>query len=497
VQRDSAVPVPSVVGAWRRRTARTAEPLLAPLSTDLLGSELRYYAVKEGRVWVSASVRALAGKLGEVTLHGPALAETLAFGLPLRDATVLAEVRSVPPHSTLHPDGTLTTNPGPRATRDLGDAVEATRLARAGVEALLAEEEARFAVHLVGFTGGKDSRILAALPKRDPARWHHLSISGRGDAEHTAAQATAERLGLAHYRWLEWTSGFLDGDGRAPLRHRRSADLANGLGAVSDFTLLRSAFEEHRGDALGRGADDEDVALWQGTLADGLFAATWLAPPARTLWDALAPRTGHLAAALAPAVHAGFQADLPFYRSNPYAYAGAGESDPGWFLRLYTRGRAYVCRALTCLDDVCPTQLNPYLHPALFDLALRLAPDLLAADAVRLGLLRGLGAGLDGPSAFGYRAPPYAQAVFRALTAEARACAALPAVVHPALVAAMRDGRFPALDEAAPAPAGAPAYRSHGEASSVKSPRDYEHLLTYAAFLNLLTEDGVALRPPR
>jgi hypothetical protein len=61
----------------------------------------------------------------------------------------------------------------------------------------------------------------------------------------------------------------------------------------------------------------------------------------------------------------------------------------------------------------------------------------------------------------------------------------------------MRDGRFPALDEAAPAPAGAPAYRSHGEASSVKSPRDYEHLLTYAAFLNLLTEDGVALRPPR
>jgi hypothetical protein len=488
-------PSPLLLNAAVRRPARTAGLLLAPLSTDLLGSELRYYAVQDGQVWVSASVRALAGKLGKVTLHGPALAEALAFGLALRDATVLAEIRSIPPHSTLHPDGRLTSNPGPRASRDLGDAAEATRLARAGLEAFLETEEPRFGVHLVGYTGGKDSRILAALPKRDPGRWRHLSISGRGDAEHTGSQAYAERLGLAHYQWLEWTSGFLDGDGRAPHRYRRSADLANGLGAVSDFTLLRAGFEAHRG-ALGRTAADEDVALWQGTLADGLFAATWLAPPARTLWDALGPRTGHLAAALAPAVHAGFLAETQFYQSNPYAYAVACESDPGWFLRLYTRGRAYVCRALTCLDDVCPTQLNPYLHPALFDLALRLSPGLLAADAVRLGLLRALGSGLDGPSAFGYRAPRYAETVFRALTAEARACAALPSVVNPLLVAAMRDGRFPALDQVGPGPSAAPAYRTHSEAPVVKNLRDYEHLLTYASFLNLLSEDGVELLPP-
>ncbi len=485
-----------VLSAAHRRPARTAEPLLAPLSTDLLGSELRYYAVQGGQVWVSASVRALAGKLGLVTLHGPALAEALAFGLALRDATVLAEVRSIPPHSTLHPDGAVTTNPGPRATRELGDAAEATRLARASLEAFLAEEEPRFGVHLVGYTGGKDSRVLAALPKRDPLLWHHLSISGRGDAEHTASQAYAERLGLPHYQWLEWTAGFLDGDGRAPQRHRRSADLANGLGAVSDFTLLRAGFEEHRGKALGRSAGDEEVALWQGTLADGLFAATWLAPQAGTLWDALAPRTAHLAAALAPAVHAGFIGDMPFYRSNPYAYPGACESDPGWFLRLYTRGRAYVCKALTCLDDVCPTQLNPYLQPALFDLALRLSPGLLAADAVRLGLLRGLGPGLDGPSAFGYRAPRYAQSVFRALTDEARACAALSTVVRPSLVEAMRGGRFPGLDEAVPGPSAAPAYRTHDEAPVVKNLRDYEHLLSYAAFLNLLSEDGVEVLAP-
>src|SRR5207253_318369 len=97
--------------------------------------------------------------------------------------------------------------------------------------------------------------------------------------------------------------------------HRVSADLANGVGAVSDFTMLRSYFERYRAEALD---STVDVALWIGTLADGLLAGTYLAPAATTIWDALAPRTGHLPRVIAPSVGAEFEERGAWYRTNPY-----------------------------------------------------------------------------------------------------------------------------------------------------------------------------------
>lgn len=477
---------PRLLSAYVRDTDRTAVPLQAPVTTDLFGTDLRYYAVVGGRAHLSSSVRALCRLLGRVTLNPRALAEALAFGLTLRDETVVDEVRSIPPHSTLHPDGTLTQHAGPRASATVTDAETAVRRMRGVLGDVVAELEPRFEVHCAGFTGGKDSRILAALPKAAPDRWHWLSVSGQDDAEHRGSQHHAERLGLSHYAWLPWTSDFLAGD-----VHRVSADLANGVGAVSDFSLLRGSFERYRATALVREADDPGVALWLGTLADSLLAGTYLAPPAGTIWEALAPRTAHLPRVLAPAVLARFEESAGFYRSNPYS---EGEADAGRTIRLFTRGRAFVCKSLASLDRVCPTQINPYLHPALVALGLETDPRLLAADALRLGVLTGLGPGLDAPSAFGYKAPGYSAHVFRALAEESRRCAPLAGLLEPSLLAGLHEGRFAELGTAE-AVAG-PVYRSHAAEPQpvIRSLRDYEHLLTYITMLNLMAEDGVVVQ---
>jgi hypothetical protein len=482
-----------LLSAFSRKPARTAEPLLLPVRSDLLGSELRYYTCSSGQVFTSSSVSALARKLGKVTLHRPALAEALAFGLVHRDRTVFEEIRSIPAHSTLHPDGTLAQHPGPRPTREIADASQAVRLYSDRLASLIleAEDESRDdAIQLVGFTGGKDSRMIAALPKRDRARWHYVAISGKGDAEALGSADYAARLGLEHYRWVEWTSDYLDGDGRAPERIRRSAELANGIGAVSDFTLLRSAFESYR-DSLQSRAPHAPIALWQGTLADGLIGPTWLAPPATNLWEAHPPRTTHLEAALPPETLAQFRDDEPFYRSNPFAIESTDPRDVSLLLRHFTKGRAYVCKALACFDDTAPNQLNPYLHPDLIDLSLRFAPELLASDAIRVGILERLGPDLSGPSAWGYRPPPYAESVFRALTDEANRCEQLEKIINPALAGQMRAGHFPALGPLPTTTWGPPAYRAHGE--PVSNLRDYEHLLTYISLLNQLAEAGVAV----
>src|SRR4051812_41841286 len=98
--------------AWNRRLsapgAREATPLLQPLATDLLGTDVRYYAVVDGAVFVSTSVRSLCQRLAHVTLHHRALAEILAFGFVLDDETVVREVRSIPANATLGIDGTVT-----------------------------------------------------------------------------------------------------------------------------------------------------------------------------------------------------------------------------------------------------------------------------------------------------------------------------------------------------------------------------------------------------
>jgi hypothetical protein len=494
-------------GAYLRRSDRSVHRLDGPITTDLLGSEPLYYAVVGGVAHASTSVRALCRLVGRVTLDPLALAETLAFGLPLREATVVNEVRSVPPHATLHPDGTVDAHAGPRSTGAITDAAVATRRIRGLLDEIVRAEEARFEVHCVGYTGGKDSRILAALPKAAPDRWRWLSVSGRDDAEHVGSTLHARRLGLAHHAWIEWTSDFLVDDSGAEPPHRVSADLANGIGAISDTTLLRRYFEEHCRSSLGRSPDDAGVALWIGALADGLFAGTYLppaAPAATTLWDALAPRTAHLPNVLSPSALERFLDFGAFYRSNPLAFAAASDEEVGFFIRLLTRGRLYVCRLLSCFDRVCPTQVNPYLHPSLVELALAIDPRLRAADALRDGVLAALGEGLDAPSAFGYRAPAYSRHVLDALTDEARRCAMLDGAIAPALLDALREGRFPDLTVAAPDGAsdgaGKPSYRSHaGEPPNLmRSLRDYEHLLTYTTFLNLLVDDGVlaASSPP-
>ena len=58
------------------------------------------------------------------------------------------------------------------------------------------------------------------------------------------------------------------------------------------------------------------------------------------------------------------------------------------------------------------------------------------------------------------------------------------------------DGGFPDLNplaEEAGKPSGGAVYRLHAEEPQQvsRSLRDYEHLLMYATFLNLLAEDGV------
>ncbi|HVV84440.1 MAG TPA: hypothetical protein VHE35_15335 [Kofleriaceae bacterium] len=474
---------------YRRSADRAVHRLEAPLTTDPLGTGIVYHATIDGAVHVSGSVRALARRLGAVTLEPLALAEALAFGLVLRDRTIVTEVRSIPAGTTLHPDGRLEAGSPPRSTAAITDPAEAATRVRAVLDEIIAAEESRYELHCAGLTGGRDSRILAALPKATPDRWHWLSVTGDGDAEHRGSLAAAKRLELPHHAWLEWKADYLDG------LVAESADLAGGIGACSDASLLSGNFARYRRDVLGRSADDAGVVLWLGTLGDELLAGTWLPPhvqAATTIWDALAPRAGRLGRILAPRVVERFADDGAFYRSNPFAFEAACDEDTGWFLRQLTRGRAYLCRMVQSFDRVCPTQLNPYMHPSMIEVVLALHPALRQTDAVRRCVLEALGPDLDAPSAYGFKAPAYASHVLAAVTAEAARCPLLDGLLEPGLLDGLRRGEL--RDLAAPGDGAPSAYRVHTDASPlIRSLRDYEHLLMYATFLDLLVDDGVTV----
>ena len=481
----------ALLSGYRRVRDRSVRRLDAAVTTDVLGTGVLYYAVVGGAVFTSGSVRALARHLGAVTLEPLALAEALAFGFPLRDRTALTEVRSIPAHTTLHPGGRLEHHAGPRSTAAIVDADDAAGRIRRALDAIVAAEEPRHDVHCAGLTGGRDSRILAALPKGAPDAWHWLSVTGDGDAEHAGSLATAARLRLPHHAWLEWTADYRDG------LVAESADLAGGLGAVSDATLLSGNFARYRRDVLDRDADDAAVALWIGTLGDELLAGTWLpphVPAAETIWDAVTPRSAKLPRILAPAVVERFADEGAYYRSNPFDLTVAAPEETGWFLRQLTRGRGYLCRMVASFDRVSPVQLNPYMHPSVIDVVLQLHPALRAGDEVRTALLRGLGPDLDAPSAYGFKAPAYAATVLDAAASAVASCGLLDGVLEPALLDGLRRGE---LRDLATPPDGlqGPAYRVHDDPSPlVRSLRDYEHLLTYASFLRLLVDDGVVVR---
>ena len=399
------------VSAYIRTSHRSAEWLTEPITTDLFGTELRYYAQVGERVYTSSSVRALARLLGRVTLNEVALAELLSFGLVLRDETVVREIRSIPAHATLNPDGTLVVRSGPRSTSRItdgrdgrtppaGDSRRHRRRARAAVEHALCGFHWR--------QGFADSRRAAetvagamALSRRLRSRRRRaqgLDVDGR------AAGARA--------LLVDGVDGQLPGRRRAP-RERRPAPTASARSATTR-SCVRD-FERYCSAVLGAGEADSEVALWIGALADGLFAGTYLSPPANTLWDALKPRTTHLPQILTRTVLDRFEGQRDYYDSNPFSCTVDRDDEVGYFIRLFTRGRCYVCRSLACFDRVGGAQVNPYLHPDVVALALETDSRLFATDSLRDGVLAGLGPGLNEPSAFGYKAPGYGHHVFRAL----------------------------------------------------------------------------------
>ena len=478
--------------AFIRNNDRTVKLLTEPLTTDSMGTLIVYYTVVDGRTFTSSSVRALCRMLKQVTLNNVALAELLSFGLVLRDESLLNEIRSIPACTTLHPDGTLTTGKGPRSSSLITNSKVAVQSLGAILSEVVTDLEPRWDHHCVGFTGGKDSRILAAIPKDDDRRWHWLSVSGRNDAEFKSARLHADQLGLYNYKWMEWTSAFLDASA-----HRRSADLSHGVGAVSDHTLLRSYFERYRKSELNKESDDTEIALWIGTLADGLFARTFITNPANTIWDALQPRTAHLDSVLDTKCLNQFRNNGDYYHSNPFNFTPDREEEIGYFIRLLTRGRFYLCKSLSCFDDVCPSQINPYLHPEIIEFALKTDSRLFEKDALRDGILANLGPDLCSPSAYGYNAPAYSESVLRALQVETRNCSLLSGRIKSELIKTMSDGRFPTLEPElnAKGTKSIAEYRVHSKEPQTvcNSLRDYEHLLLYITFLNLIQEDGIKI----
>jgi hypothetical protein len=469
--------------AFIRNNYRTVTLLTEPLTTDSLGTLIVYYTVVDGRTFTtSSSMRALCRMLKQVTLNDVALAELLSFGLVLRDESLLNEIRSIPVCTTLHPDGTITNGKGPRSSSLITNNKIAVQRLGAILSEVIKELEPRWNHHGVGFTGGKDSRILATIPKEDDRLWHWLSVSGRNDVESKSARLHADQLELYNYKWMEWTSAFLDASA-----HRRSADLGQGVGAVSDHTLLRSYFEEYCKSELNKESDDTEIALWIGTLADGLFARAFITNPANTIWNALQPRTAHLDSVLDMKCLNQFRNNGDYYHSNPFNFTPDREEEIGYFIRLLTRGRFHLCKSLSCFDDVCPSQINPYLHPEITEFTFKIDSRLFEKDAIRDGILAGLGSDLCSPSAYGYNVFAYSKSAFRALQVETRNCSLLSGRIKSELIKAISDGIFPALDAATS------EYRIHSEApqAASRSLRDYEHLLLYTTFLNLLKSDGV------
>ena len=468
---------------------RGVHTLDVAVETDVIGASILSYARTDAGLIYSRSVRALCQRLGRVTIDPLALAEALTFGFTLGERTIVHEIRTIPAGGVLEPDGAIRRARRLASTGEITDPVEAAVAVRGALDAVVAEYEPRWQVHGAGLTAGRDSRILAALPKRYPERWHWVSVSGRGDTEQIGALEVVRHLRLQRHIWLEWMADFLDGDS-----YRVSAELSGGVGAVSDFAFLRHAFGRYR-DTVLADVDSEQLAFWLGTFADGLLGGTWLAAgEADTLWKALAPTTTALTAIASPRVVDAFAAERAAYDAQPFEFDVARPEETGGMIRLLTQGRLFVGRAIASFDAVCRHHLHPFLHPEVLDVALRVDAPIRAADAVREGVLRNLDPALAGPSEKGYHPPAYLDRLGEALCAEARRCEALDGLVRSELAATLRAGELPPLVAADGSPV-VGAYRDHvyEPRELVRSLRAYEHLLNFVSFINLIVEDGVAV----
>lgn len=467
-----------------KQAGLAATPLDRPLTVDSLGANIVYYAVKEGVVYASATVAALAKLLGVVTADRLAFAELRMFGFILDDKTLLSEIRTVPPGATLYPDGHLKPGRTVRLTREIRTAEQARSALQGVLESTIAAWEPRFTAHVCGLSSGKDTRILAALPKRMPERWHWLNIAGADDGESRGARHHAERLKLAHFRHFDWGL-----ESMTPEEYRKGSLLVGGLWTASEQSKWRYYFRRYCEETLPEALAEGSIAIWSGNLGDGLFGPTLFARPPQTIWDTLSPRIvttsafwAHYGLAL-PLADAVLEQSQVF-STEPFPVKTKRPEEKGYLWRLLTRGR-HVSTGLAGFYSITPNVICPYCLPEALDVIFRIDTRLFEQDAVRDAILEHCAPGSTEPNEEGFAAPNHEQRVRECLVKEARECSILETLLDPAFLAMLRLGeiprRLPADLDREPIPAGFTL-------------RVYDELLGTVAFFNALRDEGVQVQ---
>jgi len=144
------------------------------------------------------------------TLNLDAAAEMLLFGYALGDGTLLKEITEAPPASVIIPgrepsrywryNVSPSSSSGRQLSSDLAHVIEL--IGRNTATALKAQGLGRVGLNL---TAGRDSRVLAALLRRNSVPFVAYTMEDQL-GEHEVAGVLAEQLGVAHFVRPVWRS---------------------------------------------------------------------------------------------------------------------------------------------------------------------------------------------------------------------------------------------------------------------------------------------------
>ena len=352
------------------------------LAADPVGTRPLHYALTPHHAFFASSAAALlADPDVPRRVNMQTLCEYVAFGFPLYDRTLLADVHLVPPGSVVTIEAGRATIRRYRRIQYGAKALQTSDLNRCAEQmsdrflAAVREQTAQPGRYALPLSGGLDSRCIAAALHHCDRRVHALTIGSDGAADLALAEIVAKRLGFAHETFTLSPRDFLGW-------------VEEGV-RLTDGTL--GAFDTHILFVARRLPTDTQAAFDGVASCDGLYsrfevAANRLAPRsvARRLPRHLfigpivdpthaAPDPPPLFAQHhRPAVAEHLAASLSQIRDD------TRDADPSVFDRFdYTdltqRIRRFNLVGSVLLRAYCPT-LQPFFHPDVFSLVTQCPP---------------------------------------------------------------------------------------------------------------------------
>ncbi len=375
-ERQQDITSPENIIGYTRFIAESKEviKLTQPLRMDQLGTHVVYYSVVDGQAYASCLIGPLCEFLKEVKINKEAFIDLVAFAFVIPDSTIFENIKTIPPGGTLYPSGEIRNGGILEARPEIHDPQKASQAITTELKKVIHAIEQEFNTCISGLSGGKDTRIIAAIPKERPDNWYFFNIASNGTPDWKGGREIKDLLRIPNFQVVDPPV-----KGGIKKAYRESSYLVGGSTPVAACSIYDYHVKTYIDENFPE-LEKKDWVFLSGNMGTELFYPLFSQEHV-SLWNCCTPiiDVEIVDSFLSSDLCEIFKQRIKYYESNPFPMDGVHEEYKAKLLMLLTRHRSDFCITRKVQFSHSENLILPFCTPSIIEIALKLSSSLLGS----------------------------------------------------------------------------------------------------------------------